>query len=88
MRLHPITFTELWADRGPHRIRVRDYPGDGPAIVLMHGFPDDKHLYDRTLPYLTGRRRVVTFDFLGWGSRISRPATPTPRPTRPTTSTT
>jgi pimeloyl-ACP methyl ester carboxylesterase len=33
----------------------------------MHGFPDDKHVYDQTLPYLTGRRRVVTFDFLGWG---------------------
>jgi haloalkane dehalogenase len=62
-----ITFTELWADRGPHRISIRDYPGDGPAIVLMHGFPDDKHLYDRALPYLTGNRRVVTFDFLGWG---------------------
>ncbi|HEY3894079.1 MAG TPA: alpha/beta hydrolase [Pseudonocardiaceae bacterium] len=67
MSQQPITFTELWADRGPHRIRVRDYPGDGPAIVLMHGFPDDKHLYDRALPYLTGKRRVVTFDFLGWG---------------------
>lgn len=67
MSQQPITFTELWADRGPHRIRVRDYPGDGPAIVLMHGFPDDKHLYDRALPYLTGTRRVVTFDFLGWG---------------------
>ncbi|MGH3983910.1 MAG: alpha/beta fold hydrolase [Pseudonocardiaceae bacterium] len=67
MSLQPITFTELWAHRGPHRIRVRDYPGDGPAIVLMHGFPDDKHLYDQTLPHLTGRRRVVTFDFLGWG---------------------
>lgn len=60
------TFTELWADRGPHRIRVRDYPGDGPAIVAMHGFPDDQHLYDATLPFLAGRR-VVTFDFLGWG---------------------
>ena len=32
----------------------------------MHGFPDDQHLYDRTLPFLAGHR-VVTFDFLGWG---------------------
>lgn len=60
-------YTELWANRGPHRIRVRDYPGDSPALVLMHGFPDDQHLYDRMLPYLTDGRRVVTFDFLGWG---------------------
>ncbi|HEV7450409.1 MAG TPA: alpha/beta hydrolase [Pseudonocardiaceae bacterium] len=76
MSRQPITFTECWAARGPHRIRVRDYPGDGPAIVLMHGFPDDKHLYDRTLPYLTGRRRVVTFDFLGWGESDKPPGYP------------
>jgi pimeloyl-ACP methyl ester carboxylesterase len=76
MSLQPITFTEFWADRGPHRILVRDYPGNGPAIVLMHGFPDDKHLYDRMLPYLTGRRRVVTFDFLGWGESDKPPGYP------------
>lgn len=76
MSLQPITFTELWADRGQHRIRVRDYPGDGPAIMLMHGFPDDQHLYDQTLPYLTGRRRVVTFDFLGWGESDKPPGYP------------
>jgi pimeloyl-ACP methyl ester carboxylesterase len=33
----------------------------------MHGFPDNLHLYDRLLPYLAPRR-IVTFDFLGWGS--------------------
>ena len=32
----------------------------------MHGFPDNLHLYDRLVPHLSGRR-VVTFDFLGWG---------------------
>ena len=83
----PNTYAEVWAERGPYRIRVRDYPGEPPAIVLMHGFPDDQHLYDRTLPFLAGQRRVVTFDFLGWGNRTSRPATPTPRTTRPATST-
>jgi pimeloyl-ACP methyl ester carboxylesterase len=59
-------FTELRVPRGSHRIRVRDFPGTGPAIVLMHGFPDDLHLYDRLVPHLAGRR-VVAFDFLGWG---------------------
>lgn len=49
-----------------HRIHVREQPGDGPAIVLMHGFPSDHHLYDRLLPHLPGRH-VVLFDFLGWG---------------------
>lgn len=67
MTMQPTGSAELWANRGPHRIRIRNHPGPPPAIVLMHGFPDDLHLYDRTLPFLTGRRRVVTFDFLGWG---------------------
>jgi pimeloyl-ACP methyl ester carboxylesterase len=34
----------------------------------MHGFPDNLHLYDRLIPHLAPRRRVVTFDFLGWGA--------------------
>ena len=35
--------------------------------MLMHGFPDDLHLYDRRVPELAGRR-LVSFDFLGWGA--------------------
>jgi pimeloyl-ACP methyl ester carboxylesterase len=42
--------------------------GAEPAIILMHGFPDNVHLYDRLTPYLSPPRRVVLFDFLGWGS--------------------
>jgi haloalkane dehalogenase len=59
-------FTEHWVQRGPHRIYVREYSGAEPAIVLMHGFPDNLHLYDRLVPHLCGRR-LVLFDFLGWG---------------------
>jgi len=36
--------------------------------VLLHGFPDNLHLYDRLVPYLRPARQVVTFDFLGWGT--------------------
>jgi pimeloyl-ACP methyl ester carboxylesterase len=64
-----VSYTERWVQRNGHRIHVRDYAGQGPAIVLMHGFPDNLHLYDRLVPYLTrAARRVVTFDFLGWGA--------------------
>ncbi len=49
-----------------HRIYVRDYPGREPTFVLMHGFPDDLHLYDLLIPRLRGRH-TVAFDFLGWG---------------------
>ncbi len=48
-------------------IFVRHYAGTGPAFVLMHGFPDNLHIYDRLIPVLAGRQ-VITFDFLGWGA--------------------
>jgi pimeloyl-ACP methyl ester carboxylesterase len=54
--------------REQHRIYVRDLPGAEPTIILMRGFPDNVHLYDRLSPYLPPPRRVVLFDFLGWGS--------------------
>jgi haloalkane dehalogenase len=59
-------YREHLVPHGAHRLYVRDHPGAGPAVVLMHGFPDNLHLYDRLVPELAGRR-VVSFDFLGWG---------------------
>ena len=59
-------YTEHLVPRGQHRIYARQYEGTGPTIVLMHGFPDNLHLYDRLAPRLAGRR-IVAFDFLGWG---------------------
>ena len=47
-------------------LHVLDYPGEEPAIVLMHGFPDDHRIYDKLLPLLTPRR-AVAFDWLGYG---------------------
>jgi haloalkane dehalogenase len=51
-----------------HRIHAREYAGEEPTIILMHGFPDNVHLYDRLVPHLSPARRIVTFDFLGWGA--------------------
>jgi haloalkane dehalogenase len=62
-----VSYTEHVVQRGPYHLYAREYPGEEPAIVLMHGFPDNLHLYDRLLPWLITSRRVVTFDFLGWG---------------------
>src|SRR5262249_9138213 len=62
-----VTYREHWVARGDHRIYAREYPGEGPAIILMHGFPDNLHLHDRLIPHLSGRH-IVTFDFLGWGA--------------------
>ncbi len=57
----------LTVARGPHRLYAELTPGPGLPVVLMHGFPDSTHLYDRLLLYLAGRRPVARFDFLGWG---------------------
>src|SRR5436309_6044019 len=63
-----VSYTEHVVQRGLYHLSVREYRGEEPAIVLMHGFPDTLHLYDRLLPWLSPPRRVVTFDFLGWGT--------------------
>src|SRR4029453_13781948 len=68
-----MAYQETVVRRDQHRIHVRDHPGAGPPIILMHGFPDNLHLYDRLVPYLSPPRRVVLFDFLGWG-RSDKPS--------------
>ena len=54
-------------DRG--NIHVRDFAGSGPAFLLLHGFPDNSHIYDDLIPHLVSAgRRTVAIDFLGFGS--------------------
>lgn len=61
-------FTEHHISRTGGNLYARDYQGAGPAFVLMHGFPDNLHIYDYLVPYLVAAgRRVVTFDFMGFG---------------------
>jgi pimeloyl-ACP methyl ester carboxylesterase len=45
---------------------ITDHGRDEPAIVAMHGFPDDHRIYDRLVPLLQPAR-VVTFDWHGYG---------------------
>jgi haloalkane dehalogenase len=62
-------FKEHRVPRGRGNVYARDYAGSGPAFVLLHGFPDNLHIYDEVVPYLVAAgRRVVTFDFLGYGA--------------------
>jgi hypothetical protein len=37
-------------------IHVAEHAGEGPALVLMHGFPDDARICDRLVPLLAPRR--------------------------------
>ena len=69
MSSSPVQFTEHRIPRGDGSLYAREYAGSGPAFVLMHGFPDNLHIWDDLIPHLTaGGRRVVTFDFLGFGA--------------------
>ena len=63
-----VPYIEHRISHDGHMIYARDYPGQGPAYVMLHGFPDNLHIYDYVVPYLTAAgRRVVVFDFLGFG---------------------
>ena len=65
----PPAFTEHRIPHAGGNVYVRDFPGSGPAFVLLHGFPDNSHIYDDLIPHLTAAgRRTIAFDFLGFGA--------------------
>src|SRR6201995_1113639 len=69
MATAPGAVTEHRIPRPEGMLHALDYAGAGPALVLMHGFPDNLHIWDDLIPYLNAAgRRVVTFDFLGFGA--------------------
>jgi len=68
------SFIEHRVTREQGEIYARVYEGNGPAFVLMHGFPDNLLIYDDLIPNLVaGGRRVVAFDFLGFGQSDKPP---------------
>ena len=67
-------FLERHIPQGQGTLYARDYEGAGPTFVLMHGFPDNLHIYDDLIPHLLqSGRRVVAFDFLGFGASDKPP---------------
>jgi pimeloyl-ACP methyl ester carboxylesterase len=62
-------FTERRVQHAGGSLYVRDFPGSGPAFVLLHGFPDNSLIYDNLIPHLAAAgRRTVALDFLGFGA--------------------
>src|SRR5947209_8938142 len=41
--------------------------GAGPAIILLHGFPEDWYAYNRVMPQLAKQFTVVAVDLRGIG---------------------
>jgi pimeloyl-ACP methyl ester carboxylesterase len=63
---------EAWRDAGElvelggRRIFVRSQSGAGPPVLLLHGYPSSSYDWRHAFELLPGRR-LVTFDFLGYG---------------------
>ncbi|GAB3160849.1 alpha/beta hydrolase [Amycolatopsis stemonae] len=47
--------------------------GEGPAVLLLHGFPHTRRLWDEVVPHLAAHHRVIAPDLRGLRS-TSRPA--------------
>lgn len=65
-RAAPATSTISGADGVP--IAVQDHGGTGPTVVLVHGYPDDHHVWDLVVARLVEDHHVVTYDVRGAGT--------------------
>ena len=55
-----------WVTTPAGRVFVRSAPGDGPTILLLHGYPSSSFDYQQVVTHLAGRG-WLTMDFLGFG---------------------
>lgn len=47
--------------------------GNGPAIILLHGYPMDWYVYHKVMPLLTKKFTVVAVDLRGVGGSLATP---------------
>jgi pimeloyl-ACP methyl ester carboxylesterase len=52
---------------GGLRLRYRDWGGDAPALLALHGAAAHAHWWDPVAPYLAGACRVLALDWRGHG---------------------
>jgi pimeloyl-ACP methyl ester carboxylesterase len=46
-------------------------PKDGPAVLLLHGFPASSHMFRNLIPALADRYHVIAPDYPGYGQSAS-----------------
>jgi 3-oxoadipate enol-lactonase len=56
-----------YADFNGQRIRYEDSGGDGPAVILSHGFLMDREMFAPQVAALAPEFRVITWDERGFG---------------------
>ena len=52
--------------------------GQGEAIVLLHGYPDNLHVFSELAPLLAADKQVIAFDWPGLGDSDEWPGGATP----------
>jgi pimeloyl-ACP methyl ester carboxylesterase len=52
---------------GQVKLAVREWPGQGPSLLLIHGLASSSHIFDLIAPVLAGSFRVVAYDQRGHG---------------------
>jgi len=57
------------------RLAVLDV-GEGPPVVLLHGYPLSSSVWRRFVPLLAGAFRVIAFDLIGAGDSDASPDAP------------
>ncbi len=73
-----------WSDPARHRsafvtangvrLHYLDWGGKGPALILIHGYGDNAHVFDDFAPAFTDQFRVIAYDRRGHGeSEASAP---------------
>ncbi len=60
-----------FADVNTQRIRFDDSGGDGPAVILSHGFLMDREMFVHQVDALSGEFRVIAWDERGFGETES-----------------
>jgi 3-oxoadipate enol-lactonase len=56
-----------FAEVNGQRLRFEDSGGDGPAVILSHGFLMDHEMFDAQVQALAPQYRVITWDERGFG---------------------
>lgn len=59
------------------RLRVARV-GEGPPLILLHGYPENLQIWCALAPRLAGIRRVIAFDWPGMGQSEAWPGGATP----------
>jgi pimeloyl-ACP methyl ester carboxylesterase len=66
-RTYPVTHHRTAKIDGVNIFYREAGPGEGSAVVLLHGFPTSSHMFRNLIPALADRYHVIAPDYPGYG---------------------